>query len=111
MPDAPPPLKVFFRFLRLSQPQADELGGRLGELRVGPRSDKHGLAGWIPLTVEMRPQPVLDAVRSIGAAPDSYGVFVSFVEERDSAMVRLPAWIAEFAAALRCPIDVSYTIV
>jgi len=110
VPDAPP-LKVFFRFLRLSQPQADDLGGQLGELRVAPRFDKDGLAGWIPLSAETSPQPVLDAVRSIGASPDSYGVFVSFVEERDSGMVRLPTWVADFAAAVHCPIDVSYTIV
>jgi hypothetical protein len=110
VPDSPP-LKVFFRFQRLSQAQADDLGGRLGELRVAPRFDKDGLAGWIPLAVETSPQPVLDAVRSIGAPPGSYGVFVSFVEERDSGMVRLPAWIADFAAAVHCPIDVSYTIV
>jgi hypothetical protein len=109
VPDAP--LKVFFRFLRLSQSQADDLGERLRELRVAPRFDKDGLAGWIPLTPETSPQPVLNAVRSVGAAPDSYGLFVSFIEERDSGMVRLPAWIADFAAALRCPIDVSYTIV
>ena len=72
---------------------------------------KDGLAGWIPLGVDTSPQPVLDAVRSIGAAPESYGVFVSFIEERDSGMVRFPSWIAEFAAAVHCPIDVSYTIV
>jgi hypothetical protein len=110
VPDAPP-LKVFFRFLRLSQSQADELGGRLGELRVAPRVDKNGLAGWIPLTASVSPQPVLDAVRSVGAAPDSYGIFVSFIEEHESGMVRLPTWIADFAAAVHCPIDVSYTIV
>jgi hypothetical protein len=50
-------------------------------------------------------------VRSVGAAPDSYGIFVSFIEERESGMVRLPTWIADFAAAIHCPIDVSYTIV
>jgi hypothetical protein len=110
VPDAPP-LKVFFRFQRLSQAQADELERRLSELRVAPRSDKDGLAGWIPLGVDTRPQPVLDAVRSVGAPADSYGVFVSFVEERDSGVVRMPAWIAAFAAAVHCPIDVSYTIV
>ena len=109
MPDAPP-LKVFFRFQRLTQAQADDLERRL-DLRVAPRFDRDGLAGWIPLGVETSPQPVLDAVRSIGAAPDSYGLFVSFVEERDSGMVRLPTWIADFAAAVHCPIDVSYTIV
>jgi hypothetical protein len=104
-------VKAFFRFARLTQAQADDLAGRLSELRVGPRFDKDGLAGWIPLGVQTKPEPVLDAVRSVGAPPESYGVFVSFVEERESAVVRLPTWIAEFAAAVHCPIDVSYTIV
>jgi hypothetical protein len=110
VPDASP-IKVFFRFQRLTEAQADDLGGHLGDLKVGTRADKRGLAGWVPLTADAKPEPIANAVRSVHVPAGSYSVLVSFVDEGEAGTIRLPTWVVDFAAAVRCPIDVAYTII
>jgi hypothetical protein len=105
------PIKVFFRFQRLTEAQAEDLARHLDDLKVGSRSDKRGLAAWIALGADVSPGPIVEAVRSIRVPADSYGVLVSFVDEGETGTIRLPTWVVDFAAAVRCPIDVAYTIV
>jgi hypothetical protein len=105
------PIRAFFRFQRLSASQAEALAEHLGDLKVAARADKDGLAGWIPLLAETSPAPVVAALRSVHVPADSYGVLVSCVGEGETDTIRLPTWVVDFAATVRCPIDVAYTIV
>ena len=102
-------LKITFRFICLSDSQADKLSEEFEESKFGKHFKTKMPVGLIPLKEE-NIQLISKFIATNNIATENTDIFISFITEYDTRIVEIPQYVARAATELKSKMTLSYTI-